>query len=115
MHVYPREMSIYGDLGNTRCLASRLRWHGYDARVLQHHPDEELPRDADLLVATAVQQWLDAAWIASADSGDLHDRLVKLVEKTLAAEAVDRAGGNRTAAAKALGLDRATLRAKLQG
>ena len=73
------------------------------------------PRDADLVVATAVQQWLDAAWIASADSGDLHDRLLKLVEKTLAAEAVDRAGGNRTAAAKALGLDRATLRAKLQG
>jgi len=28
VHIYPREMSIYGDLGNTRCLASRLRWHG---------------------------------------------------------------------------------------
>ena len=27
VHIYPREMSIYGDLGNTRCLASRLRWH----------------------------------------------------------------------------------------
>jgi len=40
---------------------------------------------------------------------------VNLVETTLAAEAVDRAGGNRTAAAKALGLDRATLRSKLQG
>ena len=25
VHLYPREMSIYGDLGNTRCLASRLR------------------------------------------------------------------------------------------
>jgi DNA-binding NtrC family response regulator len=73
------------------------------------------PLDADECVATAVRQWVDAAWIASADAGDLHDRLVKLVEKTLAAEAVGRAGGNRTAAAKALGLDRATLRAKLQG
>src|SRR5699024_3489058 len=29
VHLYPREMSIYGDLGNTRCLAARLRWHGY--------------------------------------------------------------------------------------
>jgi len=28
VHLYPREMSIYGDLGNTRCLAARLRWHG---------------------------------------------------------------------------------------
>lgn len=73
------------------------------------------PLDADECVTAAVRQWVDAAWIASADAGDLHDRLVKLVEKTLAAEAVGRAGGNRTAAAKALGLDRATLRAKLQG
>jgi two-component system nitrogen regulation response regulator GlnG len=73
------------------------------------------PLDADECVTAAVRQWVDAAWIASADAGDLHDRLVKLVEKTLAAEAVGRAGGNRTAAAKALGLDRATLRSKLQG
>ena len=73
------------------------------------------PLDADECVTAAVRQWVDAAWIVSADAGDLHDRLVKLVEKTLAAEAVGRAGGNRTAAAKALGLDRATLRAKLQG
>jgi two-component system nitrogen regulation response regulator GlnG len=73
------------------------------------------PLDADKCVTAAVRQWVDAAWIASADAGDLHDRLVKLVEKTLAAEAVGRAGGNRTAAAKALGLDRATLRSKLQG
>ena len=38
VHIYPREMSIYGDLGNTRCLASRLRWHGYEPLVHQHHP-----------------------------------------------------------------------------
>ncbi|MFO0191218.1 MAG: sigma-54-dependent transcriptional regulator [Planctomycetia bacterium] len=73
------------------------------------------PPNADAIVATAVRQWVDAAWSVSADAGDLHDRLVNLVETTLAAEAVDRAGGNRTAAAKALGLDRATLRSKLQG
>ena len=28
VHLYPREMSIYGDLGNTRCLAARIRRHG---------------------------------------------------------------------------------------
>jgi len=50
VHLYPREMSIYGDLGNTRCLASRLRWHGYEAVVHSHHPGEDLPRDAHLLV-----------------------------------------------------------------
>jgi len=50
VHLYPREMSIYGDLGNTRCLASRLRWHGYEAVVSPHHPGEDLPEDAHLLV-----------------------------------------------------------------
>ncbi len=50
VHLYPREMSIYGDLGNTRCLASRIRWHGYEPVVHEHHPGQELPEDADLLV-----------------------------------------------------------------
>lgn len=50
VHLYPREMSIYGDLGNTRCLASRIRWHGYEPVIHQHHPGGQLPEDADLLV-----------------------------------------------------------------
>ena len=36
-----------------------------------------------------------------------------IVETTLVQKVVDAAHGNRTAAAKLLGLDRATLRAKL--
>ena len=37
VHLYPREMSIYGDLGNTRCLASRLRSARHcDKRLLCH-------------------------------------------------------------------------------
>jgi len=50
VHLYPREMSIYGDLGNTRCLASRLRWHGYETVVHQHHPGADFPDDAHLVV-----------------------------------------------------------------
>jgi CobQ-like glutamine amidotransferase family enzyme len=50
VHIYPREMSIYGDLGNTRCLASRLRWHGYDPLVHQHHPGNDFPADAHLVL-----------------------------------------------------------------
>jgi len=50
VHIYPREMSIYGDLGNTRCLASRLRWHGYQPLVHQHHPGNDFPTDAHLVL-----------------------------------------------------------------
>jgi len=50
VHIYPREMSIYGDLGNTRCLQSRLRWHGYEPLVHQHHPGSDFPMDAHLVL-----------------------------------------------------------------
>lgn len=50
VHLYPREMSIYGDLGNTRCLEVRARRHGYTPRVLPHHPGQPFPEVAHLLV-----------------------------------------------------------------
>lgn len=50
VHLYPREMSIYGDLGNTRCLASRIRRHGYVPVVHQHHPGQPFPEQAHLVV-----------------------------------------------------------------
>ena len=51
VHLYPREMSIYGDLGNTRVLASRLRWHGYDAGRPPAPPGRgPFPDDAHLLL-----------------------------------------------------------------
>jgi lipid II isoglutaminyl synthase (glutamine-hydrolysing) len=50
VHIYPREMSIYGDLGNTRALASRLRWHGYGPVIHQHHPGSDFPTDAHLVL-----------------------------------------------------------------
>ncbi len=67
VHLYPREMSIYGDLGNTRCLAARLRWHGYTPVVHDHHPGEPWPERADLILGgggqdsgqVAVQEDLD--------------------------------------------------------
>ena len=50
VHLYPREMSIYGDLGNTRCLAARIRRHGYDCVVHDHHPGMPWPEQAHLLM-----------------------------------------------------------------
>jgi lipid II isoglutaminyl synthase (glutamine-hydrolysing) len=32
-HLYPREMNIYGDLGNIITLTKRLQWRGYRAEV----------------------------------------------------------------------------------
>lgn len=32
-HLYPREMNIYGDIGNVLTLVKRLEWRGYQAEV----------------------------------------------------------------------------------
>lgn len=50
VHLYPREMSIYGDRGNTQALAGRIRRHGYEAEVLEHHPGAPFPGGAHLLM-----------------------------------------------------------------
>lgn len=50
VHLYPREMSIYGDLGNTHCLETRIRRHGYDVAVHSHHPGMPLPPEPHLFM-----------------------------------------------------------------
>jgi DNA-binding NtrC family response regulator len=67
---------------------------------------------ADDRVADAVRAWVDARLAAAAEGG-LHADLTRLVDATLVQQVVDAVGGNRTAAAKLLGLDRATLRSRL--
>jgi two-component system nitrogen regulation response regulator GlnG len=67
-------------------------------------------------VGAAVKEWSAAARreLAGLPEPDLHHRAVQLIEGTLLREALAHTGGNRTAAAKLLGLDRATLRTKLR-
>ena len=50
VHLYPREMSIYGDLGNTRCLEKRISRHGYTPEVVRHHPGAPFPTDGHLFL-----------------------------------------------------------------
>jgi DNA-binding protein Fis len=63
-------------------------------------------------LAAAVRAWVGAHWHDDADAR-LHERLIQFVESQLLDEALARTGDNRSAAARMLGLDRATLRSKL--
>lgn len=63
-------------------------------------------------IAAAVRVWVAAHWHDHGD-GNLHQQIIRLVESRLLDEALARTGGNRSAAARMLGLDRATLRSKL--
>jgi CobQ-like glutamine amidotransferase family enzyme len=45
-HLYPREMNIYGDLGNIITLVKRLEWRGYEAEVRAVEIGEKFDFDA---------------------------------------------------------------------
>lgn len=50
LYLYPNEMNIYGDWGNVLTICRRLQWHGYEPKILQHHPDKTFPKDIDLVI-----------------------------------------------------------------
>lgn len=44
-HLYPREMNIYGDVGNIISLQRRLEWRGFQGRVVQVEPGQSIDWD----------------------------------------------------------------------
>ena len=50
LQLYPRDMNIYGDWGNTLTLQRRLEWHGYDVTLLAYNPGDEFPQDVDIII-----------------------------------------------------------------
>jgi CobQ-like glutamine amidotransferase family enzyme len=50
VHLYPREMNIYGDTGNVIVLKRRLEWRHRDVRVVPVSVGDPLPHDVDILL-----------------------------------------------------------------
>jgi lipid II isoglutaminyl synthase (glutamine-hydrolysing) len=50
VHLYPREMNIYGDTGNVLVLRRRLMWRGLPVEVVPVSIGDRLPHDADILL-----------------------------------------------------------------
>lgn len=50
LHLYARDMNIYGDHGNVLTLERRLQWHGYDVNTIQYNPGDTFPSDVDIIV-----------------------------------------------------------------
>jgi CobQ-like glutamine amidotransferase family enzyme len=75
VHLYPRDMNIYGDHGNVLTLLRRLHWHGYRAEVVDYNQGDRFPAAPDILVGGGGQ-----------DSGqtrveaDLHKQAQRLTE-----------------------------------
>ncbi len=50
VHLYPREMNIYGDTGNVMVLRRRMQWRGLPVRIEPVSVGDPLPTDADILL-----------------------------------------------------------------
>jgi CobQ-like glutamine amidotransferase family enzyme len=50
LQLYPRDMNIYGDWGNTLVLKRRLEWHGYSVNLTEYNPGDSFPDDVDIIV-----------------------------------------------------------------
>ncbi|MGI8761891.1 MAG: type 1 glutamine amidotransferase [Jatrophihabitantaceae bacterium] len=51
VHLYPREMNIYGDTGNVVVLQRRLQWRGLPVQVVPVNVGDPLPAGADVVLA----------------------------------------------------------------
>ena len=49
VHLYPKEMNLYGDHGNTLALRRRCEWRGIRAEVIACEPGGAFPEDADII------------------------------------------------------------------
>ncbi len=50
LQLYPRDMNIYGDTGNTLTLQRRLAWYGYEPIVHSYNPGDAFPEDVDIVI-----------------------------------------------------------------
>jgi lipid II isoglutaminyl synthase (glutamine-hydrolysing) len=50
VHLYPREMNIYGDTGNVMVLRKRLQWRGLPVTVVPVSIGDAMPGDVDILL-----------------------------------------------------------------
>lgn len=76
VHLYPKEMSIYGDFGNVLTLAKRLEWRGIGAQIKQVGIGDKFDlRQADIIFAGGGQ---DRGQVAVGQ--DLLDRREQLLE-----------------------------------
>ena len=49
LHLYPKEMNLYGDHGNVLAIKRRCEWRGIDLEVIEYEPGQKVPTDVDII------------------------------------------------------------------
>lgn len=78
VQLYPKDMNIYGDWGNTLSLARRAQAHGFDTEIVDYNPGDVFPQDADIILGGGGQD--SGQSIIQDDLLALGDRLTAMAE-----------------------------------
>ena len=81
LHLYPKDMNIYGDYGNVLVLKRRVQWHGYQAKVIEYNPGDALPDQIDIIVGGGGQD--SGQDIVQSDLFSIAEKLAKLADDGL--------------------------------
>jgi len=49
LHLYPREMNLYGDHGNVLVLKKRMEWRGISVKIIDHEVGMGMPENVDII------------------------------------------------------------------
>ena len=49
LHLYPKEMNLYGDHGNILALVRRCEWRGIKTKVIAHEAGDNIPNNVDII------------------------------------------------------------------
>ncbi|MFV0484875.1 MAG: type 1 glutamine amidotransferase [Candidatus Saccharimonadales bacterium] len=49
LHLYPKEMNLYGDHGNVLVLKRRCEWRGINVEIIEHEIGDKLPEKCDII------------------------------------------------------------------
>lgn len=50
LQLYPRDMNIYGDTGNTLAVTRRIEWYGYKPVLHSYNPGDAFPDEVDIIL-----------------------------------------------------------------
>lgn len=79
LHLYPRDMNIYGDYGNLLTLQRRSQWHGYTVEIIDYNPGDVFPENVDIVLGGGGQD--SGQDKIQADLQKIGPKLVKLAEE----------------------------------
>lgn len=72
LHLYPREMNLYGDHGNILALKRRAEWRGIKTEIIHYEPGDKLPEKVDIIFGGGGQD---------SGQGKIEDDLKKIAPK----------------------------------